>query len=80
MVAGSIPEVAGDHFHLQLSSPNLTLSALTFSSGSQLTTDTTYPDVLALEWYEWDPEEFELVVSTDSSQCTGFEGLTHVLL
>jgi hypothetical protein len=56
VVAGSIPEVAEDHFHLRLSSPNLDFQHRPPRSDEVLTTDTTYPDMLALERHEWDPE------------------------
>jgi hypothetical protein len=66
VVADSIPEVAVDHFHLRLSSPNLVFQLHASLVGGVLTTDTAYPDMFALEWYKWDPEQFKLVVSTDS--------------
>jgi hypothetical protein len=56
VVADSIPEVAEDHFHLRLSSPNLIFQLHASLVGGVLTTDTAYPDMFALEWYEWDPE------------------------
>jgi hypothetical protein len=80
VVADSIPEVAEDHFHLRLSSPNLVFQLHASLVGGVLTTDAAYPDMFALEWYEWNPEQFELVVSTDSFRFIGFGGLTHVLL
>jgi hypothetical protein len=56
VVAGSIPEVAVDHFHLRLSSPNLVFQLHASLVGGVLTTDAAYPNMFALEWYEWDPE------------------------